>query len=222
MLAGSMVLGPACWASPAEVIGDADLSRLLQEKCAPYVDELAATPKPLPHREEQKALERPALAKELHAMAVLDQEVRARSLGRMDDAVTLAEMQRVDAENLVKLRHILRQDEFPTRAMVGGEGVKDAWLLVTHAVEDHTLQVEVLAQLKTRLPAGEVRPQDYALLTDKVLVEEDKPQIYGTQFDADLKMEPTRDPAHLDERRRAVGLPSIAAYRCLMHALYKK
>lgn len=208
--------------SPAEIAGGDDLSRLLQDKCAPYADEIAAA-SPSPSRPQgHEILERPALAKQLRAMAVRDQEVRGRWIGRMEDSDVMAEVQRVDDENLSKLRHILRQDGFPTRAMVGSEGVQDAWLLVQHAVGDHELQVKVLAQLKTRLRAGEVRPSEYALLADRVLAQEGKPQIYGTQFDEQFKMKPTGDVAHLDERRRAMGLPSIAAYRCLLHALYRK
>ena len=217
-----MLAATTTHASPAGLIEEADLAQMLKEKCAPYLAEIAATSKPPPPLPGQQAPDRPALAKELHAMAVLDQEVRGRWIGRESDSDALADMRRVDAANLVKLRHIFVQDEFPTRAMVGSEGVQDAWLLVQHAVADHELQVRVLAQLKTRLRAGEVRAPEYALLTDRVLRQEGKPQIYGTQFDENFKMEPTRDIAHLDERRRAAGLPSIAAYGCLLHALYKK
>jgi hypothetical protein len=200
---------------------DADFSRRMEQQCARYLDEIEATVKPLSPSRVEATIDRPALAKQLRAMAVLDQEVRDAWIANPSDAAAATAMQRVDAENLVNLRHMLRQNGFPRRAMVGTEGVQDAWLLVQHA-DDLELQKDVLAQLKPRLRAGELRVQEYALLTDRVLTNQGKPQIYGTQFDDELNMKPTRDASHLDARRHAMGLPSIAAYRCMLQVLYRK
>lgn len=65
---------------------------------------------------------------------------------------------------------------------------------------------------------------DVALLTDRVLRAQGKPQRYGTQFkpgaDGSMVLEPTEDEAGLDARRRAVGLPSMAVYKRMLGEAY--
>jgi hypothetical protein len=50
--------------------------------------------------------------------------------------------------------------------------------------------------------------------TDRVLMDEGQPQIYGTQYvgvqGGGIEPWPIADPATVDERRRAVGLPALA------------
>jgi hypothetical protein len=49
-----------------------------------------------------------------------------------------------------------------------------------------------------------------------VLVHRGEPQLYGTQYlerDGVLELRPVRDPAGLDERRAALGLPPEAENR---------
>jgi len=64
---------------------------------------------------------------------------------------------------------------------------------------------------------------DYAMLNDRVLMEEGKPQVYGTQikmaatFDGeDMAMQlylwPVENPDALDSLRRSVGLSPIEEY----------
>jgi hypothetical protein len=60
----------------------------------------------------------------------------------------------------------------------------------------------------------------FALLTDKVLRGQGKPQLYGTRFDDELKPEPIADEAHVDKRRHSLGMISLANYSCKIHAAY--
>ena len=64
---------------------------------------------------------------------------------------------------------------------------------------------------------------DYAILNDRVLMEEGKPQIYGTQIkmaativDAEIAMQlflwPVENPATLDSLRSSMGLSPIEEY----------
>ncbi len=75
-----------------------------------------------------------------------------------------------------------------------------------------------------KLPPGEVGAKDVAYLTDWVLLAEGKPQRFGTQFEKDAtgKWVPKRldDPGHADERRRGVGLESLADYARRMSEVY--
>jgi hypothetical protein len=61
---------------------------------------------------------------------------------------------------------------------------------------------------------GEAPAWQFAYLTDRVRVLEGRPQVYGLMFDWDEagEMSPCEieEPQKVDERRRSVGLPSLA------------
>ena len=174
---------------------------------------------------------RPALQKELLQMEQEDQTARAHLIEAMnanggdvpDDDPTRLETIHVDKLNLPRLKHIVNQDGFPTIEMVGVDGVHAAFLLTQHADDDPAFQARVLEFISARFRNGEIDGNAYALLTDRVLVSKGKRQLYGTQFEGEgnqLKPSPIEDEAHVDERRRALGLVSIKNYACILHAVY--
>jgi hypothetical protein len=174
---------------------------------------------------------RPALQNELKQMEREDQAARERFIAAfnahggdlpMDDPTSLA-VTHVDEVNLPKLKHIISQDGFPTTAMVGIDGLHAAFLLTTHADDDPLFQAKILTIITPRLRKNEIDGNQFALLTDRVLVAQGKHQRYGTQFEGrgdQMKPKPIQDEAHVDERRRALGLISIANYTCVLHAAY--
>lgn len=66
--------------------------------------------------------------------------------------------------------------------------------------------------------------QAFALLQDRMLMHEEKPQIYDTQLKSDatgaLALWPIEEEAHVDQRRAAMGLPSMEAYLKLFNLEY--
>ncbi|MDQ3181044.1 MAG: hypothetical protein M3Q33_11045 [Acidobacteriota bacterium] len=78
--------------------------------------------------------------------------------------------------------------------------------------------------IKRAAKRGELPMQDYALLFDRVLVSDGKPQIYGTQ----AKLENGRiifflinDAAKVDKRRKKIGLPPLAEYLKELEEIYR-
>jgi hypothetical protein len=178
-----------------------------------------------------KIVSRPALQREILDMTQRDQDVRNKLLSQLaknsnlsnlaDDDPMLTSFMAVDAENLRRLKHIIDQDGFPTVSMVGLSGVHALFLLTQHADSDHVFQAQMLKVFAKRVRQGEVESADFAYLTDRVLVAQSKPQLYGTQFVLlDGKWQPKRilDEAHVDRRRRSVGLGSMADYTCILRA----
>jgi hypothetical protein len=173
---------------------------------------------------------RPALQNELLQMEREDQAMRERFIAAldahggdlpMDDPTSLA-VTHVDEVNLPKLKHIFNQDGFPTSDMVGIDGVQAAFLLTTHADDDPLFQAKILKIITPRLRKNEIDGNQFALLTDRVLVHQGKRQRYGTQFEGrgdQLKPKPIQAEAHVDERRRALGLISMKNYTCILHAV---
>lgn len=166
----------------------------------------------------------PALRAELLRMGKADQQVRDSVIadGGKHPA-SIKAMLAVDARNLPRIRQIDAAQGFPTLAQVGHDGLQAAWLLVQHADSDPGFQLHVLQELQVRADHGGVGAQGFAMLTDRVLVGQQKPQRYGTQLtmkNGKLQPDPIEDRAGLEHRRAAAGLPPLADYACLLRLSY--
>ena len=129
----------------------------------------------------------------------------------------------IDERNRIWLAETIEQFCWPGKSLVGEQAAHAAWLLVQHADADPEFQQRCLERMKAA-PPGEVSQIDIAYLTDRVLVAQKRPQIYGTQCrDVNGKFEPQEcvDPERLDERRREVGLPPISEYLQQMESFYR-
>jgi hypothetical protein len=131
-------------------------------------------------------------------------------------------LQEVDRKNRVRLKRILAKHGWPGKSLVGKDGANAAWLLAQHADEDRPFQKRCLAMMKAA-PQGEVTPVEIAYLTDRVLVGEKKKQLYGTQCHLEKGKYvplPLEDPANVDKRRAALGLPPLDEYLKQIEKLY--
>ena len=128
----------------------------------------------------------------------------------------------IDARNLVRMREIVRRYGWPTRALVGVDGTEAAFLLLQHS--PYQFQKELLPRIRRAYRSGELTGQDYALLSDRVLMREGKPQVYGTQVVGWHDREPAfyliQDKAHVDRRRASVGLLPLADYVKILKEAY--
>jgi hypothetical protein len=95
------------------------------------------------------------------------------------------------------------------------------------AVSDPAFQEKVLPLVEAAYRRGDLAGQDYALLLDRVQVDQGKPQVYGTQAKAPSEwtggepvLQPIEDEAHVDERRAEVGLPPLAEYLKLLKKMH--
>ena len=173
----------------------------------------------------------PALRKELLHRVEKDQKIRdewvKKGVKRVDKSLS-ARMNAIDSANTARMKEIVRQYGWPGPELVGQDGTDAAFLLVQHA--DHEFQKEMLPFVKKEYQAGKLQGQFYALLLDRVLVREGKPQIYGTQaksFDKwkgkEPVLQPIEDEAGVDQRRAAVGLPPLSEYlQSLKQAYFPK
>jgi len=174
----------------------------------------------------ENALTKPALRKELLAMVDKDQEAlmaRVKANKDGDHARADALMPKIDEvvkQHTARLRAIVERDGWPAHSMVGEDGAHAAWLLVQHADKDLALQKQALALMKPLVDQDEVGKVDYAYLEDRIAVAEKRPQRYGTQFGPDREPQPIEDEAHVDERRTAIGMSTMAEYRAQMTQMY--
>lgn len=170
----------------------------------------------------------PALRRELLQRVEQDRAIRNELIKKgmeHPDQSVLARMQAIDSSNTERMRAIVRRYGWPGPKLVGREGTEAAFLLVQHA--DHAFQKEMLPLVEKAYKRGELSGQSYALLLDRVLVGEGKPQVYGTQAKRieewkgrEPVLEPIEDEANVDKRRAEVGLFPLSEYRELLKQMY--
>jgi hypothetical protein len=164
------------------------------------------------------------LRDELIELGRRDQEVReGLTVDFAKDTAKLREMMRVDSANAARLAEIVREHGWPGKSEFGPDAAQAAFLIVQHS-ESLEFRKEMLALMAAAAAKGEADMSDVATLSDRILNAEGKPQIYGTNFqirDGRLVPYPIADPARLDERRAAVGLPPMSVYVELLRQVYK-
>lgn len=192
---------------------------------------------------DSPAIKQPELAKDLRTRVEWEQRLRKESVefclehklteGTVDldalDPKVAAEfnalkrrLEDADNQNLIWLKGVVAKHGWLSKSLVGGQGAKDAWILVQHADTDRDFQQKCLDLMKT-LSKDEVDPRDTAYLTDRVLVGTGKPQLYGTQLhfkDGKLVPNPIENPDQVDERRKAIGLESLQEYLKFVEQAY--
>jgi hypothetical protein len=186
---------------------------------------------------ETPAVREPGLMKEIQERVKKDQAARTEVVEllkkqpmRADTDPKIREayqaamrkMWQVDAENVRWLKEVVAKHGWPGKSMVGQQAAFSAWLLVQHCDRDRDFQELCLEKMKT-LPKGEVEPRNIAYLTDRVLVGRGKKQLYGTQCstnDGKSVPLPIEDEANVEQRRKEMGLGTLAAYLVQMNRTY--
>lgn len=167
----------------------------------------------------------PAWRDELIQMMEHDQLARQRLIekGYDDiDSLDVAWVDSIDVANTKRLQQFIEEKGWPRKTQVGTKGVKAAFLIVQHA--DHVFQKEMLPLVQTAYEQGELSGQELALLTDRVLVREGKPQRYGTQAivsNGAVEFSPIEAERAVDERRAALGLMPLAQYKKRLERMYR-
>ena len=151
----------------------------------------------------------------LAASAVAPNESLRRTLARMgqeDQAEIQQSYQDEHAPNharqrQVLLKQILAEFGWPGVSLAGQDGAAGAWTVAQHADDDVAFQRMCLAHLERAYQKGDVPGLHLAYLTDRVLVNERKPQVYGTQG---APIYDDAERARVNARRKRLGLPSMA------------
>ena len=155
-------------------------------------------------------------------MREADQAIRAEAMGiAREHGLESSEYAEVRARGMAlqdqhtaRLIEILEAHGWPAVSEVGEEAAGGAFLLLQHA--HHDVQKRFLPMLREATAAGEAKPTDLPLLEDRILMQEGRPQRYGSQLtrgpDGKPTLWPIEDEAHVDARRGEVGLEPLADY----------
>ena len=165
------------------------------------------------------------LQAELLAMRDRDQQARNDcDKGTTDERIKCYAniSEAVDKPNTKRINEIYDQTGFPDANRVGKDGV-DAFLLILQHSNDLKLKQKCLTAITKSFAAKQISASDYANFTDRLLFNLGKPQVYGCNFefkDGKLVMSETQDLKNLDERRKKIGLVTIAEYAKKLKEVY--
>lgn len=129
----------------------------------------------------------------------------------------------IDKENMARLEEIVAAHGWPGKSKVGEKGALAAFLILQHA--EHEYQKKYLPMVREAVAQGELEASYVALLEDRVLMRDGKPQIYGSQLiqnreTGKLELYAIENEAEVDQRRAEVGLPPLAEYMKLFDLEY--
>lgn len=182
----------------------------------------AATAAPAEPPEE--SFTEPELRSELLALRERDQELRRAAIERPEDEGLREEMRAFDARATARAREILADGGWPTVRQVGVEGSGALWLLVQHT-DDEAFLGESIPAMREAAERDDLEWGLVATSVDRVRIQRDEPQLYGTQFhevDGELVPQPIEDRENLDARREEMGLPPFDEYRRLLLETYDR
>lgn len=169
------------------------------------------------------------LAKRLLKMREEDQGIRQPLMDQGSNSLSMEQKTKLfDAMNATdvaltsQLKEIVAAKGWPTIALVGMDGSRAAALVLTHT-PDHAWQKSLLPGLQDLVQQNKITGDDIAVIVDKNLKADGKPQRFGSQFDVKdgaMTMWPVEDPAHLDALREQYLLPPMEEYKKIMAQLY--
>lgn len=161
-----------------------------------------------------EALRDELLAMQAHDLDTRQQLVDSGELFTTDQSYHPV-MKAVHEANNKRIKQILDQYGWPGYTLVGQEGSEAAWLIIQHAVLDPEMQRSALSMMKDAVDKGDSDPIMMAMLHDRVLMLEGKPQVYGTQHVVDPDTDQLipyqiENPKAVDSLREQVGLEPLA------------
>lgn len=177
----------------------------------------------------EEKVENKKLQLELIEMYVNDQATRGNV---MEDIIKKYEIPKnritqeggieVDKQNRSRLKEIFQEFGFPTKQLVGKDGMYGIFLMLQHSDGDKEWQKSQFSNIESAVKNGDLEGQSYAYLYDRIKINEGSKQLYGSQFSnvdpiaKTVQLADTEDLANLDTRRRKMGMMPIEMYKRFM------
>jgi hypothetical protein len=163
------------------------------------------------------------LRSEILEARALDQKARQKVIEAMNGSLQNQipveiqnEIIEIDQAHNFIIKKTIETFGWPGLSLIGKDGSSAFWLLVQHQDRDIALQVKCLNLLEEAVNKGEASHQDLAFLMDRVLKNQNLPQLYGTQWkneNGKMILYPVQDPEFLDARREQMHLSTFEDYK---------
>ena len=123
------------------------------------------------------------------------------------------EMEQLHNKNAIMLEEIINKIGYPTIDKVGKEANDAAWLVIQHSIGQPVFMKKCLKLLEAENNDDISSKRKIAYLSDRIAAFENRPQLYGTQFDwnehGDLRPKQFDDLAKVNQRRNSIGLNTL-------------
>lgn len=122
---------------------------------------------------------------------------------------------KIDKQNLIKVVSLIEKCGMPTLKEVSKKQMSAIWLVFQHA--DNTNRKKYFPLLKKSAKNGDLNKSNIAIMEDRILMLDGKPQIYGSQISQNTQTKKwelyeLESPETVDKRRAEVGLGSLKEY----------
>jgi hypothetical protein len=123
----------------------------------------------------------------------------------------------LDSTNLIKLNNMVSKYGWPKNSDIGDPITGSVPFLIIQHSDNIAVQKKYLPIIEERVKQNEADPAAFAYLFDRILVNENKKQIYGTQTIRNIKTGkdevcPIEDESNVDKRRAEFGLGPLKEY----------
>jgi outer membrane protein OmpA-like peptidoglycan-associated protein len=142
-----------------------------------------------------------------------EKKINTRRLDTLSDKVGDKLRDSFDKSNLVALKKLLDRYGWPKVSEVGQKAAYAAFLIIDHS--DLKTMKTYLPTLESHCKINEAKWEWYAMMFDRIRIDEKLPQKYGTQYIQEganpkaFVLAPIEEPDKVDEYRKQVGLGSI-------------
>ena len=169
------------------------------------------------------------LKQELVKLAEEDQQLLEKlaasgDLAKYKDEVH-PELKIIFERNTARAKEIINNYGWPTISLVGNEGSDAMYLIVQHSVLDEPFMQACVSTLEEAVNNNEAKGWQLAFLQDRTLMQQEKPQKYGTQhITNDGVVEPyiIKNPEMVNGRRLALGLEPLEERTRLLQENYER
>ncbi|TJY38153.1 DUF6624 domain-containing protein [Pontimicrobium aquaticum] len=122
---------------------------------------------------------------------------------------------KIDKQNLIKVVSLIENCGMPTKKDVTKKQMNAIWLVFQHA--DNINRKKYFPLLKKSAEMGDLDKSSIALMEDRILMFDGKPQVYGSQITQNRETKKwelynLEKPEFVDRRRAKVGLGSLKEY----------
>jgi len=163
----------------------------------------------------QTAIDTASIKSELSAILERDQKTRTGS-----DSANF--MRYIDSCNLAQVEKIIEKYGWLGRSVIGAGGNSTLFFVIQHA--DLATQLKYFPLLEKSVAEGESRPSNLALMQDRILVRQEKKQIYGSQVvlnkTGGKEFYPIEDEKNVNIRREKMGMQPLEEYAKLFGIEY--
>ena len=114
-----------------------------------------------------------------------------------------------DHRNQELVISIIENCGMPTLKEVDQRQMDAIWLGLQHSTKE--IRKKYFPYVEKAVKNGDLSKQQYALMKDRMLMDDGKPQIYGSQIE-NGKLYKIENPETVNERRKEIGLETIEDY----------